>query len=240
MLKLLFVLALNLLISVPTYALSVEQKNITFSIDTKALMKGEIHYALDVLSMKKFNKKYDELHSLDSLGILQEPNIKVVISKSAYIVEKPVGFFDHLNTIDEKFIHHVLGKQKINKISENNFKIMVPGSEGYSYKMQTYFDSDDISTLPNSKAVRAVTQAKNLDVISQSASSITYKEITHFSKYFVGGIQISSHIPINENKTLILNYSLIAVKKDYSLREDFRISCQSESESQQSLINSFK
>lgn len=52
MLKLLFALALNLLISVPTYALSVEQKNITFSIDTKALMKGKIHYALDVLSTK--------------------------------------------------------------------------------------------------------------------------------------------------------------------------------------------
>lgn len=240
MIKLLCAFALNLLISVPTYALAVEQKDINFVIDTKLLMKGDIHYAIDLLSPAKFHTKYAELYDLDSLAILQEPNVQVVISKSAYIVEKPVGFFDHLNTVDEKFITHVLGEQKVKKISENNFKVNVPGETGYSYKMATYFDSDDISTLPNSKVVRAVTVAKKLDVISQSAPTTTYKELTKFSKYFVGGIQVSSHIPINENKTLILNYSLFAVKKHYAIKKLFKQNLKNESEAQKALINSYK
>ncbi len=203
-------------------------------------MKGDVDYALDILSPAKFYKKYKDLSNLDSIGLMQGKKIKMVISKSAYIVEKPVGFFDHLNTVDEKFIHHILGEQKIKKITENNFKITVPGETGYNYKMSTYFDSDDISTLPNSKAVKSVTEAKKLDIISQSAPSITYKELTKFSKYFEGGVQVSSYIPINENKTLVLNYTLFAVKKAYALEKVLKRSLKVEAESQRDLINSFK
>ncbi|MBA2406143.1 MAG: hypothetical protein H0V66_15315, partial [Bdellovibrionales bacterium] len=219
MIKLLCVFALNLLISAPTYALVVEQKNINFVANTEALIKGEVHYALDVVSKQKFHKKYADLYDLDSLAFMNEPDVRMVISKSAFIVEKPVGFFDHLNTVDEKFIDHVLGEQKVKKLGENEFRVNVPGNSGYAYKMKTFFDSDDISTLPNSKAIRAVTQAKKLDVIAQSASSITYKELTTFSKYFVGGVQVSTYIPLKENKTLVLNYSLLAVKKYYALKK---------------------
>lgn len=240
MLKLLSVLAVNLLISVPTYAAALEQKDINFSADTESLIKGDVFYALDVLTPGKFHKKYPELYDLDSLSILQEPNVRAVISKSAYIVEKPVGFFDHLNTVDEKFLDHVLGEQKIKKVSDHDFKVTVPGEPAYSYVMKTFFDSDDISTLPNSRVVRAVTQAKKLDVISQSASSTTYKELTKFSKYFEGGVLVTSYIPLKENKTLVLNYSLLAVKKHYALKNVLKKSLKDESVAQKALINSYK
>jgi hypothetical protein len=239
MIRLIFTLAINLLISLPTFALVVDQKEIKFTAKTETLLKGDVQYALDVLSKRKFNTKYPELQGLDSLGIMQEPNVRIIIAKTAYIVEKPVGFFDHLNTVDEKFIGHVLGEQSVKKMSENTFKVKVPGASGYSYKIKTYFDSDDISTLPNSKVVRAVTQARKMDVISQSASSTTYKELTKFSKYFVGGIQVSSFIPIKENKTLVLNYSLFAVKKYYALEKLIRKSVQEEAMAQKDLINSY-
>lgn len=240
MFKLLTVFALNLLISVPTYALAVEQKDINFSVDTNLLMKGDVHYAQKILSPTKFHSKYADLYDLDSLAMLQEPNIKVVISKTAYIVDKPVGFFDHLNVEDEKFIKHIMGKQKVKKISGNHFKIKVEGSSGYTYKMSNFFDSDDISTLPNSKVVRAVTQAKKWDVISQSAATIFYKEMTNYTKYFNGGVQVSSHIPINENKTLILNYSLFSVKKQFAIKKILKRSLKDEAVAQKDLINRFK
>jgi len=240
MIKLLCILAVHLLISAPIFASAVEQKDIKFTTSTEALLKGDVYYAVDVLSPSKFHEKYPELYDLDSLAFLQEPNVEMVISKTAYIVEKPAGFFDHLNASDENFIHHLLGEQKIKKLSENKFKISVPGANGYSYKMDTYFDSDDISTLPNSKVVRAVNQAKKLDVIAQSASSTSYKELTHFSQYFSGGVQISSHIPIKENKTLVLNYSLVAVKKEHANEKDLNRSIKEEAVAQKNLINSFK
>jgi hypothetical protein len=238
--KLLCALVINLLITSTAFALVVEQKNVQFVADTEALLKGEVHYALDVVSPGIFFKKYHDLYDLDTLSSLNEPNVKMVISKSAYIVQKPAGFFDHINTSDEKFLDHVLGEQKITKFSENSFKVIVPGESGYFYKMQTHFDSDDISTLPNSKVIRAVTQAKKLDVISQSASSTTYRELTTFSKYFASGVQVSSYIPIKENRTLVLNYSLFAVKKYYALESVLKRSLKIEVQAQKDLINSFK
>ena len=238
--KLLCAIVINLLITSTAFALVVEQKSVQFMADTEALLKGEVHYALDVVSPAVFFKKYHDLHDLDSLSSFNEPNVKMVISKSAYIVEKPAGFFDHINTSDEKFLDHVLGEQKISKFSENNFKVTVPGENGYFYKMQTHFDSDDISTLPNSKVIRAVTQARKLDVISQSASSTTYKELTTFSKYFVSGMEVSSFIPIKENRTLVLSYRLFAVKKYYALESVLKRSLKIEAQAQKDLINSFK
>ena len=240
MIKILTILVLNLLISFPTYALAIEQSDVKFKVDTEALYKGDIHFALDLQTPEKFHNKYPDLYDLDSLAFLQEPNVQMVISKTAYIVNKPAGFFDHLNTSDERFVKHILQGQEIKKITDNHFKINVPGEFSHQYKIKTFFDSDDISTLPNSKVIRAVTQAKCLDVISRSAASTTYRELTHFSKYFIGGIQVNSYIPLKEDKTLVINYSLMAVKKYYALDKVLKRSLIIEAEAQKKLINSYK
>ena len=238
--KLFTVLVVNLLISVPTYATAVEQKDLKFMPEIDALMKGDVHYALAIVAPDKLNEKYPDFFYLDSLAFSQEANVQLVIGKSAYIVNKPAGFFDHLHSGNENFLKHTLGEQQVKKVSENNFKITVPGSSAYSYRMKTYFDSDDISTLPNSKVIRAVTQSKKLDVISGSASATVFKELTKFSKYSVGGVIVSNYIPMKENKTLVLTYTLTAVKKFYALPAVLKRSFKEEAESQKKLINSYK
>ena len=232
--KLVSLSLLNLLISAPTYATAVDEKDIKFMPSTEALMKGEVHVAMDVVSPTKINEKYPDFYYLDSLGFSQESNIKLVISKSAYIVNKPVGFFDHLNTGNEKFIAHILGDQKVKKISENFFAITVPGESAHTYKMKTFFDSDDISTLPNSKVIRAVTQSRKLDVISQSASSTTFRELSQFSKFSVGSVQVSNFIPLKENRTMVLTYTMTGVKKNFAnpkvMKENLRLEAEARSE----------
>lgn len=237
--KLVSIYFLNLLISVPTYATAVEEKDIKFMPPTEALMKGQVHLAMKLISPSKINESYPDFFYLDSMGFSQEPNIKLVISKSAYVVNKPAGFFDHINTGSERFISSTLGEQKVKKISENYFKITVPGSASHSYVMKTYFDSDDISTLPNSKVIRAVTQARKLDVISQSASSTTFRELSQFSKYSVGAVQVSTFIPLKENKTLILSYTLNGVKLPFANKKALKQGLLDEAVSQQKLINDF-
>jgi hypothetical protein len=133
-----------------------------------------------------------------------------------------------------------MGDQKVKKLNKHDFKITVPGKDGYSYKMKTYFDSDEVSTLPHSKAVRAVAEIKKLDVISQSAASTIFREFTDFSKYTIGGSQVTTIIPLKENKTLIINYSLTAVKKYFAIENLLINNFRLESESQKQLINSFK
>jgi len=238
--KFFIVFVINLLISSPTFARAVEKKDVHFEVDTTSLMKGEVHYALDVVSVAKLSQKYGEFYGLDSMAFIQEPKIKVVVSKSAYIVSRPVGFFDQENMVSESFISHYMGEQKVKKLPNSDYKITVPGKEGYSYKMKTYFDSDEVSTLPNSKVVRAVTQIKKLDVISQSASSTIFREYRDFSKYSVGGAQVSTIIPLKENKTLVITYSLTAVKKFYALKDLIKSNFKDEAESQMKLIESYK
>lgn len=238
--KLLSVFALNLLISAPTYATAVEEKDIKFMPSTEALMKGEVHYALEVVSLDKLDQKYPDMFYLDSLSFSHEPNIKIAIAKSAYIVNKPAGFFDHLTVSDRKFLSHTMGDQEVKKLGENTFKIVVPGEGSHSYQLKSYFDSDDISTLPNSKVIRAVTQARKMDVISQSASAIIFKEMTKYTKYSVGGVQVSAFIPLKENKTMVLTYAMTGVKKFYALEKVLKKSFKEESEAQQKSINSYQ
>lgn len=234
------IIAFNLLISLPTFATAIEKKDLKFMPEIEPLMKGEVHYAVDVVLPDKINEKYPDFFYLDSLGFSQEAGINLVIAKSAYIVDKPAGFFDHETTSNEKFMKHIMGEQIVKKISDGNFRVVVPGDGGYSYQVKTFYDSDDISTLPNSKVIRAVTQAKKLDVISGSASSILFRELTKFSKYSVGGVVVNSYIPMKENKTLVLSYSMTAVKKYYALPKVLKKSFREESESQKALINSYK
>lgn len=238
--KILSVFAFNLLISVPTYATAVAEKDIKFMPSTDALMKGEVHYALEVVSPDKLDEKYPDLFYLDSLLFSQDPSIKIVIAKSAYIVNKPAGFFDHTTVSDEKFLAHTMGEQTVKKSGEHSFKISVPGEGAHSYLLKSYFDSDDISTLPNSKVIRAVTQARKMDVISQSASAVIFREMTKYTKYSVGGVQVSSFIPLKENKTLVLTYSLMGVKKFYALEKVLKKNFKDESIAKQKLINSYQ
>jgi hypothetical protein len=238
--KILSVIALNLLISAPTYATAVAEKDIKFMPSTEALMKGEVHYALEVVSPDKLDEKYPDLFYLDSLSFSHDPSVKIAIAKAAYIVNKPAGFFDHLTVSDEKFLAHTMGEQSVKKSGENSFRITVPGEGAHTYQIKSYFDSDDISTLPNSKVIRAVTQARKMDVISQSASAVIFREMTKYSKYSVGGVQVSAFIPLKENKTLVLTYSMMGVKKVYALEKVLKKSFKDESVAQQKLINSYQ
>ena len=229
----------NLFIALPLCARVVEMKDLPFAIDTMPLIKGDIHYALAIISVKKMKKKYPQLATMDTTAFTKEPKTLMVLTKSAYIVKKPAGFFDHENMGSEKFIKHYAGDQKVMKMEENNFKISVPGADGYDYQMKTFFDSDDISTLPNSKVIRAVTETKKLDVISQGSTLSLFREFHHFTKYSVGSAEVSSVIPLKENKTLIISYTLTAVKKYYAIEKLLKENFQREIEAQKSLINSF-
>lgn len=238
--KFVFVFSLNLIISVPIYAKTVEQKNINFPIKTEDLLKGEVHYFFEILSPRKLAVKYAEAFELDALSLIQENNIMMVMNKSVTIIDKPVGFFDDKQMSDEKFLAHILGEQKIKKLGPSSYKVIVPGEAGYSYKMNSFFDADDVSTLPNSKVIRAVSAAKKLDVISQSASTIMFVEKTNFTKYTEGGVSVSSFIPMKENKTLIITYNLWAIKKPFVLEKVLKSNFLSEIEAVKELMNSYK
>lgn len=238
--KFLFVLGINLIISIPLYAKTVEQKELNFSIKSEDLMKGEIHYFFQVLSPRKLVVKYPELFDLDSLSLVQESNVMMIVNKAVSVVNRPVGFFDDKQMTDEKFVSFIMGEQKVKKSGQDTFIVAIPGEDKLTYKMQSFFDADDVSTLPNSKVIRAVSAAKKLDIISQSATTIKFTEKTHFSKFAEGAISASSYIPLKENKTLVITYNLWAIKKPIGNLKQLEDNFTSELEAVNSLIENFK
>lgn len=221
-----------------TFAKTVEQKQIDFPIKADELLKGEIHYYFSILSPSKLAVQHADVFELDSLSLVQESNVQMVLNKSVYIVNKPVGFFDDKQLSEEKYVSYVLGDQKVKKTAPSTFHVTVPG--GLTYKMQLYFDADDVSTLPNSKIIRGVNAVKKLDVISKGASTIMFTEKTNFSKVSEGGISVSSFIPLNERKTMIITYNLYAVHKGEVDEKSFRESFLAEAEAVRKLQESFK
>lgn len=238
--KIVFIFLLNLIISAPIYAKTVEQKNINFTIQTNALLKGEVHYYFEILSPRTLPIKHAEVFDLDALSLIQENNVMMVLSKSVTIIDKPVGFFDDKQMTDEKFLAHILDEQKIKKLGPSSYSVSVPGETSYSYKMNSFFDADDVSTLPNSKVIRAVSAAKKLDVIAQSASTIMFVEKTNFTKFTEGGVSVSSFIPMKENKTLIITYNLWAIKKPFVVPKVLKANFLSEIEAVKELMNNYK
>lgn len=215
--RLSFIFTINLLLSSSLLAKIIEEKALSFSPKIEALLSGDIHYfgqlgpALEILG------RYPEVQDLDSLKLFQKQNSKVFLTKSAFIVNRPIGHFDENLFSDEKVLSRLLGNQEVKKRSANSFRVKVEGENAHSYLLTRYYDSDDMSTLPNSNIIRAAIGMKRLDVISQSASTLMITEKSKYTKYANGGVSISSFIPVLENRTLIITYELHSIQEKFAL-----------------------
>lgn len=221
------------------YAAAVEQKELNFKIMTHELLNNEVHYSFALLKPRDLIDQYPDIYELDSLRIIKNPKVRVAVSKSSYVVDQAVGFFDHEKMDQENFVAHIMGNQKVSKLSPQTYQVTVPNSRGFQYVMKSYFDSDDISSLPHSKIIRAVTASKRLDVISQGANSTYFREYFKFSRDILGGVNVMSFIPLKEKKTLIISYSLTVVLGTNGNGKELKKSFSSEAEDLKKLISSF-
>lgn len=235
--KILSVLLLNMVLSIPSYARAIEEKDIYFNSKVEDLMKGDIHYSIQVMSPRKMGQVFPEVIDLDTQGLLEFEGSVAILAKAMYVINRPVGFFDHEHIKDQEFIKHMHGKKRVESISSDVIKIY---DRDYSYYLRSSFDSDDISTLPTSKAIKAVSTVKKIDVITKSASSIVVKEFNKFTKHAQAGLSISSYVPLKENRTLVVYYYLMAVNKGEGSDSDLKDQTLSEIKNNQRLINSYK
>lgn len=238
--KLVYTVVFNLILSVPLYAGLEQQKSLDFPIQTEKLMKGDIHFFTMISTPRKMSVAYPQIFDIDSLLLLQEPEAQIVLSKSVFVSDKPVGFFDDKQMTDENFVKHLMGDQKVKKISPDAFLVTVSGKFAHKYKTQMFFDADDVSTLPNSKIIKAVGAVKKLDVISQGASTIMFTESSNFSDHLLGAVSATSFIPLKEEKTLVIQYHLKALKKDLLTERQIKLGLEDEMMAKKDLLNSYK
>lgn len=215
--KLSFIFTINLALASSVFGKLIEEKSLSFNTRVEPLLQGDIHYFGVLGHPLEILGRYPEIQDLDSLKLFQKQNSKIFLTKSAFIVNRPVGYFDENLFGDESNTSKLLGNQVVLKRGKNFFRVKVEGDTAHTYLLQRYYDSDDMSTLPSSQIIRAAIGMKRLDVISQSASSIMITEKTKYSKFANGGVSISSFIPIIENKTLIITYELHSIQDKFAL-----------------------
>lgn len=237
----LFTLLITLVaLPTPVYAEMIDQNKLMFDIKADALLKGDIHYSFSLSSARELLDRAPDLQDLDASGIFKDQDTKILFSKTAYIVKKPVGFFDHKQVIDPAYLKHVMKGQEVEALEEGSFKVTTSGVMGYSYKLDLFYDSDDVSTLPQRRATQVVTNSKRFDVISQSAHSSIYRELTEFSKYTKNAISITHHVPMTDSKTLVITYNISAVKKFFAIEKIIRPNFLKETKSIKEATDSFK
>jgi hypothetical protein len=239
-LKIIGLFLLSLPFASAIYAKAIKQPEFNFKVDAQKLIAGDFHYSFHLVTPRKLMERIPMAADLDSLSLLQENDVKIMLTKTAFVINKPVGFFDNEHIRNEKIVSHMMGEQSITSLDQVTYKVSVPGEMKHSYKMRSYFDSDDISTLPNSRIIQAVSAAKKMDVLSQSSSSMVLKEYTHYTDYLTGGVKISSYITLQEGSTLVITYGLSAVKKAYAKDLMLEGGFVEETEAIKSLLNSYQ
>jgi hypothetical protein len=231
------VLILSLFIHFTTEAASIKQKELNFTVNGEELLRGDVVYSVEVMSAQELTDLFPAFMELDTSGFTKPKNATLLVSKSAYIVDKPVGFFDSDKAENVEFLNHLLGEQKVIKLGERLFRVVIPG--GQTYKLRTQFDSDDISTTTNSRAIRSVTGARKMDIQVQGASSVLVREMYDYSKGSYGSIHVTSFLTIKENKTLVIDFGLMSLTPPLLAKETLEDSVENEASAHQALLNSF-
>ena len=211
----LFLFLINLTICSPVHAKEMIQSRIDFPLKPQELLKGDVTYFFKVMSPKTLAKKYPLLAKLDSLSLKRQKNMHLKIGKAAYVVNKPVGFFNDKDLMKEEFVTHFWNGNKITRLGPGTYNIVQAGHSRESFKLTSYFDSDDISTISSFKISRAISATKELDIISKSASTTMVAEKTFSKDPTLGEIFIFSFIPVKENKTFVIQYHLQGIKKPF-------------------------
>jgi len=214
------------------------EPEINFILQTPLLMEGEIQYSFSVLSGENLKKQYPLLSELDSIDLLSVKGSSFMISKFAFVVRKPMGVFDPKEDEETNFLSYLSGA-KVQRQGEGLFSYHLPGTPGLKYKLARFEDSDDISTLSRSKAARGIQAAKRLDPLFQSASLMSFHELTGFSHSFNGATELFAYLPLNESRTLVFGFKLVSLK-DYANDSSLRQGLVEEFQSLQSLLDQFK
>lgn len=199
----LFLLTLPLAATVS--AQMTERRDPLFRVEPDLLEKGEVHFSFYQLKASTIQKKLPEFVELDGARFLDLEGATLQLTKVAYLVNKPAGFFSSTQLTDAAWLKTLLGSE-VTSLKGDNYETKSRG------KMRVYFDSDDLSTVQSSRFVHAVTQSKKLDPITLSGFSTV---VMHSAD----SVEIHNHVPYSPKKTLIVSYQLSVVKKDVEAKK---------------------
>ncbi len=221
-----------------TSAKIIVETGLDFEPNIKELLKDNIQYFYALGDKKEILKKFPIIKQLDHTKSYKKKDLSIFMSRSVFIINKPIGHFDHELAQNFNFLKTLMGEQKIEKLKNNSYLISVPGENKHQYEMRVFFDSDDISNTENKNSFTSINAIRTFDIFSKSNASFLTREISNYSKYAESGKIIQVFYPLTENKTLVTNYYLMFIKKPYGIKKVVLSNNLSEIKSTQSVLTS--
>jgi len=203
---------------------TIKEKNTLYKIKLSELEKGNIQVGVEYLAHPDYFYKNHPFSDLDLYGIKNIKDHVVMVGKLAFIVNQPIDTFNEALTINEKYIRHTIsGVVKVakDKNFKNKIKIFKSGKK-FIFKYNINFDlqsefQDKIQFLKNAAALQIIS---NLDFDLGDPDKIEFQEISEFSGSFQYTSNFNRFHEFEKNKTLIVSYQLIAIKKSFAHRID--------------------
>lgn len=194
----------------PAWARVVQQTHPNFVIDTDRLQGNEIQAFVDVIEGNVLQQKYPVFFDLDAQRLSERENVRLVVSKLAYVVDRPVGFFSDRQLSDPAWLAHLHPGDSFTRIDEHT---LLARNGPDRYRLNVYYDSDDISNLQRTRLIHAVTLTKRIDPLAGGSFATSVLFASQSSTARQGEITISNYVSISTQKTVVITYQITALAR---------------------------
>ncbi len=210
---------LGIFLSKFSYSDSINEKRISslnFKVDINSLKDADLFYSMEVLTNEEFKELDSPFRNLDSINLRNMSGVRLVLTKSVFIVDKPLSFFSKERLLDEKFNEKTMSDTKVRKIDQDSFNVYVNDIFNYSYVLNVrYLSTTEIPFL-------STTSKASLDNILEfetfeGKNIIALRESIEFDALAKGTVFATRHVSRKDGKTVLVSYGILAIKKIYVL-----------------------
>lgn len=214
--KLIFIFLFYCL-ALPAGAKDIKHPQFNFQISTHKLKSADLHYSFSSVNQEAFLKEAGPFIALANLSRERERNKsenKYVLFRAVFPVKKAVGYFDSEKFSDLAFIKSLEGGAKVKKIKDNAFISQISTPVKYQYFSKFHFDADDLSSLPDSKIGRKITELKSSDPLLLSANVSIFREMFGFTQLLKESSEFYAFVALDETTTLVVFMKLAIYSSD--------------------------
>ena len=211
-------LLLALLSSFPTWGKPVMHPQFNFQISTNKMKASDLHYAFVSVDKEKFLKEAGPFAALFTIAHPQEKSQYALI-RSVFPIKKPMGSIDSEKFNDLSFVKNILGPVQLRKVKDNTYYLKSRDLLNDTAFIKYHFDSDDLTSIPDSKIAGKIADLRISDPLLQSANAVVFKSSYGHKGKIKEDSEFFGFISLDESKTLVVYMKMIVIPEG-SIKKD--------------------
>ncbi len=200
---------------------AVREKSIAFSPDQKAIDNYDLQYFIEIMdkdmqSLEGYNKYSDDFincfRPLDVYGYWEnkgEEDYYIILNKAVYLMEEYVEYFTESLLTNENFIQQTLPKYHIKKVDAKKYHIDCGSfAPEFDYTL-SYFQAPftDKKIQPILEYIKKQNPELGIPQTLTLQHNYNFGKVL-FQKTSKMSVAVYAYYPYQEDKTLVLNYTL--------------------------------